>query len=172
MSDNQPVDDSFSRPADGITPAAKLRPIGRRSLLWQMIGLAVVLHAALLLGLSPNLFRSDAESPERIFERAEAELAQGHYSDAMALYQKVMDLQPKIPPVFMKAAEQHRTADQLAKRYAARATTRDSAASAEESSPLAPANSLPATRPASVQAPAPATRPAAEPFIPPELRGR
>lgn len=167
------MEDSYSQPSDGIAPAAKLQPLGRRSLLWQMIALAIVLHAALLLGLSPSLFRSDVESPERIFERAEAELAQGRYSEAMTLYQKVMDLQPKIPPVFIKAAEQHRTADQLAKRYAARATTRETGATGEETAASAASTSRPAAAPSvKTPSPAPGTRPVAEPFMPPELRGK
>lgn len=165
MSDNHPARDR--QPAQPAVPATRLQPLARRGLLWQMIALALILHATLLLGLSPNLFRSDAESPERIFERAESELAQGHYSEAMALYQKVMDLQPKIPPVFIKAAEQHRTADQLAKRYAARATTREAAT--EEPTPTTKPKPAAAEK---APAPAPATRPIVEPFIPPELRGK
>ncbi|MFI5381067.1 MAG: hypothetical protein ACHRHE_17355 [Tepidisphaerales bacterium] len=158
-----------------VVPAVSrglLRPLGSGGLIWKMIGLALGLHLVLLLVLSPRLFTSDAESPERLFERGENELAQGHYPEAMALFQKVMDLQPKLPPVFEKAAEQHRTAERLARQYTARtATTRESGPSPEENAvPIRTAPKPPPDRPTVVAPKPPATQPAGTPFIPPELR--
>ncbi len=150
-----------------------LRPLGGSGLIWKMIGLALLLHLVLLLVLSPRLFRSDAESPERLFERGEAELAQGHYSEAMVLYQKVMDLQPRLPPVFEKAAEQHRIAERLARQYTARAAaTREGPEPTIQPRPTpTPATTVPTKSP-SVDPRIRTTQPADRPFIPPELRGK
>ena len=146
-----------------------LRAFGSTGLIWKMIGLAGVLHVVLLVVLSPKLFTSDAESPDRLFERGEAELAQAHYPEALALFQKVMDLQPKLPPVFEKAAEQHKMAERLARQYTARAaTTREGAAPPVENSTTT-TRGTPKVRPVTPNK-APPTQPAGTPFIPPELR--
>lgn len=152
-------------PVAGRTP---LRLLGGTGLIWKMIGLALLLHIVLLLVLSPRLFTSDTESPERMFERGEAEFAHAHYPEAMALFQKVMDLQPKLPPVFEKAAEQHKLAERMARQYNARAaTTREGATPANEAG-------TPTTRTATKVTPvvpkAPVSQPVVTPYIPPELR--
>ena len=148
-----------------------LRPLGGMGLIWKMIGLALVLHIVMLLGLSPRLFSSDAESPEKLFERGEAELAQAHYPEAMALFQKVMDLQPKLPPVFEKAAEQHKMAERLSRQYNARAAaTREATGTPEETTTGKPPSKVTPDKPPVIAPKAPPTQPAGTPFIPPELR--
>lgn len=133
-------------------------------LIWQMIALAFVIHVVLLLVLSPNLFSSDAASPERLFQQGEAELARGNYTEAQRFYQRVMELQPKVPPIFEKAAEQHRTAERLARR-----------GPVSDGTPKENTTAAPATNPARVvERPVanpitPATKPASN-FVPPELR--
>jgi hypothetical protein len=79
-----------------------------------MIGLALLIHLLLLLVTVPGvLFHS--ESLDEIYARAQHELQAQHYAEAMELLQKVLDSQPKVPDIFIKAAEQHRLADQLAR---------------------------------------------------------
>lgn len=152
-------------------PRGPLRPLGGLGLIWKMIGLALLLHIVMLLVMSPRLFSSDAESPEKLFERGEAELAQGRYPEAMALFQKVMDLQPKVPPVFEKAAEQHKMAERLSRQYNARAAaTREATGSPEETASSKPAPKVTPDKPPVMTPKAPATQPAGSPFIPPELR--
>lgn len=154
------MSDSASQPL----PRRLLRPIGRLGLIWQMIALAFVIHVVLLLVLSPNLFSSDAASPERLFQQGEAELARGNYTEAQRLYQQVMELQPKVPPIFEKAAEQHRTAERLARRGpVSEGTPKETTPASLATNPVkvvekTVANPMP-----------PATKPASN-FVPPELR--
>jgi hypothetical protein len=152
-------------------PWRTLRPLRRLPLIWQMIGLALLLHLVFLLGFSPNLFSTSADSPEGLYERGETELAQGHYDEAMALFQKVMDLQPKIPPVFEKAADQHKAAERLARQAG---TQPAASANGEPPQPttLTTGNG-PATAPAvTPKPPVSSTRPATAPYVPPELGGK
>lgn len=134
-----------------------------RNLLYKMIGVAVVAHLVLILGTSRGLFVTDPESPEEVFKRAEDALAANHYLEAMDLYQQVLDKQPKLPPVFERAAEQHRAAEKLAKAQAAKLTA------TKPADPAAP--SSPTTARADAAAPvkpAPASKPEFD--VPPELR--
>lgn len=154
-------------------PATRLRPLGsrgRRSLLWQMIGLAVIVHIIVLVALSPKLLWSNADSPEKLFEQGQAELDKGNYDEATALFEKVMKMQPKVPPVFQKAAEQHQIAERLAKQAAANPTTGESAGGPADAANTPPtANGTPNNP---VKTPATAKTPATKstPFVPPELR--
>jgi hypothetical protein len=95
-----------------------------------------------------------------IFKRGEDALAAGKHMEAMDHFQKVLDMQPKLPPVFEKAAEQHRNAERLAKLAAARPAT--------ATAPVeTPATRVTAPIPVKVT---PATKSTTEDFIPPELR--
>ena len=92
------------------TPHFRMKP-RRSNLLWQMLGLAVAVHLVIILSTSKGLFYPDSESAQQIFEKGESAMAAGKYLEAMDYYQKVLDKQPKLPPVFERAAEQHRAAD-------------------------------------------------------------
>ncbi len=145
-----------SRPIRELHP----RRIGNLSLLTKMILLAVIVHIVLILLTSRSLFFSDKETPEEIYKRGEDAIAAGKYMEAMDHFQKVLDLQPKLPPVFEKAAEQHRNAERLAKLAAARPATT-----------TAPLEIPVTTRPIPVKV-TPATKQSPEEFIPPELRSK
>jgi tetratricopeptide (TPR) repeat protein len=157
-----------SKTVASATGRVLLRPLANTGLIWKMIALALLLHIVVLLLLSPRLFTSDAESPDRLFERGETELSQAHYPEAMALFQKVMDLQPKLPPVFEKAAEQHKMAERLARQYTARAAATREGATPPNETGTATTRSVPGVPPVILKAPA--TQPAGTPYIPPELR--
>lgn len=155
-----------------VPQPARLRPWGSGRLLLAMLAAAAAIHVAVLVAFTPTLFRADHDSPERLYERGEAELARGRYAEAIAFFQKVLDLQPKLPPIFEKAAEQHKLAERLQRQQLARAAaaTRE-AAGPDEAVPGAGREQPPAAvPPRDTRAPAAATRPAGEPFIPPELR--
>ncbi len=149
-----------------------IRATKRVSLLWVMIAVALLLHVVLLVVLSPSMFRKSADSPEAIYERGETALAAGQYTDAMDLFQKVLDLQPKLAPVFEKAAEQHRVAERLNKQQLARVGTTQPAGSTsgEVTPPALTTPQLVAPSPTKVNTPS--TRPAGSTFVPPELAPR
>jgi hypothetical protein len=140
-----------------------MRP--RRSyLLWKMLGVALALHLIIILCTSRSLFFSDGESTQQIFEKGESAMAAGKYLEAMDYYQKVLDKQPKIPPIFEHAAEQHRLAERKAKEEAAKPpATREIK---PEASPAT--NTAKAIGPVKVKA---TTKPD-EFEVPPELRGK
>lgn len=145
----------------GIT---RLQPRGG-NLLWKMLGIAFLIHMVLVLLTSRNMLFSSKETPEQIFERGEAAMAAGKYLEAQDLYNRVLELQPKVAPVFEKAAEQHRAAERLARLAAAKlATTREAQSPASQ----------PATQPVKLDPikvkPPDKTRPDFE--VPPELRGK
>src|SRR5258706_13697525 len=125
------------------------------NLLWKMLGIAVAVHLVVILCTSKSLFFSDTESAQQIFEKGESAMAAGKYLEAIDYYQKVLDMQPKLPPVFERAAEQHRAADRKAKEQAAKApATREikpdstgTGQAAPASQPLAPVKVIPATKP-------------------------
>jgi len=153
------------------TPSAAKRPLGSRisaaPLLWKMLGIALLIHIILLIVLSPRLFSSGGNSPEQNYQRGETLLKDGKYVEAMEAFQQVMDVQPKPPPIYERAAEQHRTAERLARQAASRPVGEHAVAAATG----APAN--PATKPAAPPTTHPATKPKPVPpdnFVPPELR--
>jgi len=152
----------------------RLQPYGRGRLLVVMLAVAAAIHAAILVAFTPAIFRTDYESPERLYELGEAELARGRYTEAMALFQKVLDLQPKLPPIFEKAAEQHKLAERLQRQSLARAaaTTRETSAEAGQTASPGGAEQTPRSAAPDKRTASPATRPADMPFIPPELRPR
>jgi hypothetical protein len=133
------------------------------TLLWKMIGVAVVAHLVLILATSTSLFSDDPNAPDKIFDRAEAAMNGGKYLEAMDLYQQVLDKQPKLPPVFERAAEQHRAADRLAKQQAAKLTA---------TKPTTDASPGPTTHQGETLAPVKTAQPATKPefVVPPEFR--
>src|SRR5688572_4483786 len=131
-------------PAPPTTSGVRLNIAGRRAqagarkpgwlrrlpLLWQMVLIALVGHVAFIgLTSSDRLFGGGggAETLEQIYGRGEAAMAQGDYLAAMEQFQRVLDAQPKPPPVFAKAADRHRLADRLAKQKKVPAGGRDAA---------------------------------------------
>jgi hypothetical protein len=80
-----------------------------------------------------------------------------------------MDQQPKPPPIYVKAAEQHRLAERMGKEAAGREKA-DKEASATTPKPTEAGVVPSATRPVAPQQ-ATTTQPA-KPFIPPELQPR
>jgi hypothetical protein len=155
-------------PSASRVAAAARRPARKRHLLYKMIGVAVAIHLVLILSTSRGLFVTDPESPEQVFQKAESAMDAGHYLDAMDLYQQVLDKQPKLPPVFERAAERHRAADKLAKAQAAKLTATKPTADPSAHPSDAPARTE-TSQPVKVTAP-PAAKPEFE--VPPELRGK
>jgi hypothetical protein len=134
----------------------------RSNLLWKMLAVAFAVHLIIILCTSKSLFFSDGESPEQLFQKGESAMAAHKYLEAQDYYQKVLDLQPKVPPIFTRAAEQHRAADKLAKEEAAKPP-----ATREVKPDSAPATATTQLAPIKI---APASKPAFE--VPPELRGK
>lgn len=116
------------------SPTRTLAPLrtGPSSLLWKMLAIALLAHLLIMLVTSRSLYGTDAQSPEQIFEKGERAFAAGQYLEAMEHYRRVLDLQPKLPPIFEKAADQHRNAERLAKQKAATLAT------SQESTPASP----------------------------------
>lgn len=161
MDNGQSTVSSSGRVTRGI---ARLQPRGG-NLLWKMLGIAFFIHIVLVLVTSRGMLFSNKETPEQIFERGEAAMAAGKYLEARELYSRVLELQPKVAPVFEKAAEQHRAAERLAKQAAARLSSTTASAS--------PATT-PASQPVQLDPIKVKTSPTNEPDfeVPPELRGR
>ncbi len=129
-----------------------------------MLAIAFAVHLIIILCTSKSLFFTDSESPQQLFEKGESAMAAHHYLEAQDYYQKVLDLQPKLPPVFERAAEQHRLADKLAK---------DEAAKPPATREVKPETASPTTSRTTVLDPVkvtPSTKPEFE--VPPELRGK
>ncbi len=168
MNNGAPSQDTS--PTTLSTPRLRLQLKPRsNSILWKMLGVAVAFHLVLILVTSKSLFFSDKQSPEQIFEKGEQAMAGGKYLEAMEIYRQVLDLQPKVAPVFEKAAEQHRNADRLARQQAAKLTapaTRESTGTLDPTRPAAPATRDSGTGQAIKVIPA--TKPAFE--VPPEFR--
>lgn len=168
--------ESDAKNGDGMTtataPPPALRPMRPRikprtgTLLYKMIGVAVLIHLVIVLTTSRSLFFNDQDSPEQIFERGEQAMAGGKYLEALDHYQRVLEMQPKLPPVFERAAEQHRNADKLAKQQAAKLASTQPAKT--EGTPSATTQATAATtKPAKVN-PETATKP--DFVVPPEFR--
>lgn len=136
--------------------------------LWRMLLWVAVGHLVVILILSPGLYCASENSPEALFARGEQAMTDGKYVEAMQMFRQVMDQQPKPPPIYARAAEQHRLADRFARQAAGAAQQKAEAASTTDPKPATPAP----------QATQSTTQPAAEkspeqpvkPFIPPELR--
>lgn len=150
------------------TPTHKKKfNIGNMPLLWKMLLLAVGVHVLLLVGLTPRFLGASDNSPEKIYQQGQEAMDRGDYLMAQEHFRRVLDMQPKPPPVFEKAAQQHALADRMAKQKASQPLT------------TAPANPAPPTTapstppiPAKQPTPPPTKDSAPEPFIPPELRGK
>jgi hypothetical protein len=80
-----------------------------------------------------------------------------------------MDQQPKPPPIYTKAAEQHRMAERMGKEAAGREKAEKEASATTRPTEAAVTSS--ATRPVAPP-PASTTTQPAKPFIPPELMPR
>lgn len=130
-----------------------------RILMWVALG-----HVIIILIMSPGLYAPNRNTPEALYERGEQALKDGKHAEAMELFRRVMDQQPKPPPIYGKAAEQHRLAEKLGKE----ATFREKAKQ-EQAATIKPAEAGPATQP--MTATVKTTQPA-KPFIPPELMPR
>ncbi len=154
-------------------PAARQNSAGAKRL-WKLLGWVALGHVVVILALSPGLYWSNSNSPEDLFARGEAAMKEGKYAEAMELFRKVMDQQPKPPPIYSKAAEFHRLADRLGRQNAGKESE-----SAERAKATA-ADAAPATQPVSLTPVVPKEMPntrapttqTVEPYIPPELRGR
>jgi hypothetical protein len=152
-------------PRDPVRLAAP-RP---RARLWPIAILVALGHAALVVALSPSLYMKTGETLEDVLQRGEEAMRQQRYAEAMQCFRRVMDAQPKPPPIFVKAAEQHRLADRLARQSGPRAEV---PAIPANGGPDQPPSGLPATKPAPPAAtlPAPTTHTKPPSYIPPELR--
>jgi tetratricopeptide (TPR) repeat protein len=143
-----------------VIESARSSRRGGNARLWRLIGWVALGHLVVILLLSPQLYWSDTTSPQAVYQRGEQAMKEGKYAEAMELFRRVMDQQPKPPPIYAQAAEQHRLADRLARQSAGQ-----SAAAAEQKPapdrPSPPTATQPASRPTSTQP--------ARPFIPPEL---
>lgn len=138
--------------------------ISNLPLLWKMVLLALIVHMVFLVGLSPRYFGGADNTPEKIYEEGQQAMERGDYLQAMEHYRRVLDMQPKPPPVFEKAAQQHAQADRLLKQRASQPLTTAPA------SPT-PAGTTTTPPPVTPPTPAPATKKTPdEPFVPPELR--
>jgi hypothetical protein len=139
---------------------------GRR--LWKLIGWVALGHVVVILVLSPGLYCAGGNSPEALLERGERAMNEGKHAEAMELFRRVMDQQPKPPPIYTKAADLHRLADRQAREAAGKGQGSQPATQRTGSTvevPMPPSVSPTATRPAT---PAKAAEPD-KPFIPPEL---
>ncbi len=134
------------------------------ALLWKMLAVAVAAHILLLLFTTPSLFGSRADSVDQLYERGEAAMKAGHYTEATEIFQRVLDAQPKPAPIFIKAADQHKNAEKLAKQQAGAPMT---PAPQSNAPPAGTASGSPAAAGAETASPRPATHPT---FVPSELR--
>ncbi|HSI34643.1 MAG TPA: hypothetical protein VK986_13730 [Tepidisphaeraceae bacterium] len=155
------------RPVRTLTPIGPGR--GGTPLLWKMLGVAVAAHLLIVLLTSKSLFGTDPDSPEQIYEKGERAMAAGQYLEAMEHYRRVLDMQPKVPPIFEKAAEQHRSADKQAKAKAAKVLTPATKEATEAEKAGAPASRPVGPTEGSKVKVTPA---APEVDLPPELRGK
>ncbi len=133
--------------------------------MWKLIGVVTLVHVVVILALSPRLYWADETSPDALYAKGEKAMNEGRHLEAMEYFRKVMDQQPKPPPVYLKAAEQHRLADRL---------VREADGKSSQKTPV-PAPG-PTTAPVKANPTPPATRPVitpepdkGKPFIPPEL---
>jgi hypothetical protein len=136
--------------------------------LWRMLMWVAAGHLVVILILSPGLYCASANSPDALFARGEQAMADGKYVEAMQVFRQVMDQQPKPPPIYARAAEQHRLADRLARQAAGAAQQQAEASRTTETKPSdtpSAKTTQPATKPASETVPD-----KSKPFIPPELR--
>jgi hypothetical protein len=141
--------------------------------LWKLAMYVASAHVLAILILSPQFYCASENSPESLFARGEQAMTEGKHVEAMQYFRQVMDQQPKPPPVYARAAEQHRLADRMARQESGR-----KAQEAERSATQTPDASGATSTPGNVTTTQPATRPAAPtstpkpdgPFIPPELR--
>ncbi len=136
------------------------------ALLWKMAGVAVGIHILLMLFTSHSLFGSKGESVDELYDRGDRAMKAGHYTEATEIFQHVLDAQPKAPPVFAKAADQHRNAERMAKQQAGVPLTPAVAPTPVTPAKTSPTPAIPDTTPT---APKPATLPT---DIPNELRPR
>ncbi|MEZ0264530.1 MAG: hypothetical protein ACAI43_07380 [Phycisphaerae bacterium] len=157
------------RPVRMLTPIGPGRG-GGTPLLWKMLGIALAAHLLIVLLTSKSLFGTDPDSPEQIYEKGERAMAAGQYLEAMEHYRRVLDMQPKVPPIFEKAAEQHRNADKQAKAKAAKVLTPATREATEAEKAGGTAASRPATPAEGPKVKVTPTAPEAE--LPPELRGK
>ena len=157
------------RPVRTLTPIGPGRG-GGTPLLWKMLGVALAAHLLIVLATSKSLFGTNPDSPERIYERGEKAMTAGQYLEAMEHYRRVLDMQPKVPPIFEKAAEQHRNADKQAKAKAAKVLTPATKEATEAERAGGMAASRPVAAPAEVKVKVTPAAPDAD--LPPELRGK
>lgn len=134
--------------------------------LWKLIGLVTVGHVLAILILSPQFYCSRSNTPESLFAAGERAMAEGKHAEAMQLFRRVMDQQPKPPPIYARAAEQHRLADRLARQAAGQAAAESEAAKSKSPEDTKPVPASPATQPAAAKEEPKSN----DPFIPPELR--
>ncbi len=162
-----------NRAATAREHAGESRAHRHRRLL-RLLGWAALAHVVAILLLSPGLYLSDENSPEALYRRGEQAMRDENYAQAMDFFAGVMNRQPKPPPIYTRAAEQHRLADRLARQAGDQAKQRSeqaavpapqSGATSRESTPSA---LTPATAPQPPGGVAPPARP--KPFIPDELR--
>lgn len=145
---------------------SRIGPLQRLPRLWKLIGLVAIGHVFAILILSPQFYCSSKSTPESLFAEGERAMAEGKHAEAMQLFRQVMDQQPKPPPIYARAAEQHRLADRLVRQSAGRAAAATEAAQSRSTADDKPVRPSPATQPV-----APAGQPKSnDPFIPPELR--
>lgn len=136
--------------------------------LWRIIAYVAGAHALAILVLSPQFYCSSENSPEALFARGEQAMAEGKHVEAMQYFRDVMDQQPKPPPIYARAAEQHRLADRMARQEAgkkAQEAEKHESTKGEDSpstQPPASATTQPTTQPRAIKPDAP--------FIPPELQ--
>jgi thioredoxin-like negative regulator of GroEL len=140
--------------------------------LWKLVLYVAAAHVVAVLVLSPQFYCSSANSPEALFARGEQAMSEGKHVEAMQYFRQVMDQQPKPPPIYARAAEQHRIADRLARQDAGKRAqeAEQKAAASPSTDAQVPASEGTSNTPSTQ----PATRPRATepdaPFIPPELR--
>jgi hypothetical protein len=163
------------------TPSRPRRSSTRR--LWKILGWVTLGHVVVILVMSPQFYCSSGNSPEELLSRGEQAMKDGKYAEAQEYFRKVLDRQPKPPPIYTKAADLHRLADRLGRESAGKASaaavatsragdnrTGNGGAAPKVTSPTTrpPESATPTTRPERE----PPTTQAQEPFIPPELRGK
>lgn len=140
--------------------------------LWKLALYVAGAHLVAILILSPRFYCASENSPEALFARGEQAMTEGKHVEAMQYFRQVMDQQPKPPPVYARAAEQHRLADRLARQESGRKAQEverqatQTPETKEEATVQSGSTTQPSTRPA---VPAPAPQPNT-PFIPPELQ--
>ena len=155
-----------SGPQIGKSSHTAARASTRR--LIKILGWVALGHLVLILILSPQLYWRSNDTPEALFTRGEEAMQAGKYAEAQELFRKVMDQQPKPPPIYVKAADNHRLADRLARQAADKAAAVERAAASATTKPAEAVASAATTQP---MTPPPTTQ-RAKPFVPPELRPR